>query len=177
MDQFPQAPDNTVRAVSNFFRNFAEKIRGDIRSSRCTAGVLDTGGKWEKSPIRKIFSSPFGHLWVVELENRTKFFFKFISSCQQFDNCSLCLPPVLLTPVANLLPVSTTLAKLMGEFAARVVYTNGKFATGVVDTGGAALLANFFRKFRKSRDTVPLSWSIFVAAKIKIQVKGTVRRD
>ncbi len=36
------------------------------------------------------------------------------------------LPPVSLTPVANLLPVSTTLAK-----------TLEKFATGVVDTGGA----------------------------------------
>ncbi len=35
------------------------------------------------------------------------------------------LPPVSLTPVANLPPVSTTLGKLVA-----------KFATGVVDTGG-----------------------------------------
>jgi hypothetical protein len=36
------------------------------------------------------------------------------------------VPPVSLTPVANLPPVSTTLAKMVE-----------KFATGVVDTGGA----------------------------------------
>jgi hypothetical protein len=55
---------------------------------------------------------------------------------------------VSLSPVANLLPVSITQAKLVakfaagvvetsGKFAAGVVYTGGKFATGVVDTGGA----------------------------------------
>jgi hypothetical protein len=38
------------------------KIRGDIRSSRCTAGVVDTGGKWKKSSIRKVFNISFGHL-------------------------------------------------------------------------------------------------------------------
>jgi hypothetical protein len=37
------------------------------------------------------------------------------------------LPQASLTPVANLPPVSTTLAKLVE-----------KFATGVVDTGGAS---------------------------------------
>jgi hypothetical protein len=30
------------------------KIRGDIRSLRCTTGVVDTGGKSRKSSIRKI---------------------------------------------------------------------------------------------------------------------------
>ncbi len=47
------------------------------------------------------------------------------------------LPPVSLTPVANLPPVSTTLAKLVAKFAA-----------GVVDTGGAPLLANISANFR-----------------------------
>jgi hypothetical protein len=42
----------------------------------------------------------------------------------------------LLTPVANLPPVSTTLAKLVAKFASGVVETGGKFAAGVVDTGG-----------------------------------------
>jgi hypothetical protein len=59
-----------------------------------------------------------------------------------------------LTLVANLPPVSTTLAKMVekfatggkfaagvvkpsGNFAVGVVETGGKFATGVVDTGGA----------------------------------------
>jgi hypothetical protein len=32
--------------------------------------------------------------------------------------------------------VSTTLVKLVANFAAGVVDTRGKFATGVVDTGG-----------------------------------------
>jgi hypothetical protein len=36
-----------------------------------------------------------------------------------------------------LLPVSTTLAKLVAKFAAGVVDTGGKFATGVIYTGGA----------------------------------------
>jgi hypothetical protein len=31
------------------------KIRGDIRSSWCTTGVVETGGKWKKSSIRKVF--------------------------------------------------------------------------------------------------------------------------
>jgi hypothetical protein len=43
--------------------------------------------------------------------------------------------PVSLTPVANLPPVSTTLAKLVAKFAAGVVDTGGKFAAGVIDTG------------------------------------------
>jgi hypothetical protein len=38
--------------------------------------------------------------------------------------------------VANLPPVSTTLAKLLAKFAADVIDTGGKFAAGVVDTGG-----------------------------------------
>jgi hypothetical protein len=40
-------------------------------------------------------------------------------------------------PVANLPTVSTTPAVLVAKFAAGVVVTNGKFATGVYDTGGA----------------------------------------
>jgi hypothetical protein len=36
-----------------------------------------------------------------------------------------------------LLPVSTTLAKLVAKFATGVIDTGGKFAAGVIDTGGA----------------------------------------
>jgi hypothetical protein len=46
--------------------------------------------------------------------------------CLQPDIVAINLPPVSLTPVANLPPVSTTLAKMVE-----------KFATGVVDSGGA----------------------------------------
>jgi hypothetical protein len=48
-------------------------------------------------------------------------------------------------PAANLPPVSTTLVKLVAKFAAC-----GKFATGVVDTGGAPLLANISTNFLKN---------------------------
>ncbi len=46
---FPQAPEYTIGPFQMF-----SKIRGDIRSSRCTTGVLDTGGKWKKSSTRKV---------------------------------------------------------------------------------------------------------------------------
>jgi hypothetical protein len=77
----------------------------------------------------------FGHLWVVEL---ACFIFSFLSS-QQLDNCSYCLPPVLFTPVANLPPASTTLAKMVEKFAVGVVDTGCKFAASVIDTGGSVV--------------------------------------
>jgi hypothetical protein len=46
------------------------------------------------------------------------------------------LPPVLLTPVANLQQVSRTQGELVAKFAAGVVDTGGKFAASVIDTGG-----------------------------------------
>ncbi len=49
---------------------FFSKISGDIRSTRVAAGVVDTGGKWKKSSMRKIFMISFGHLWVVEFAYR-----------------------------------------------------------------------------------------------------------
>ncbi len=51
-----------IKAISNF-----SKTCGDIHSSRYTTSVIDTGGKWKKSSIRKVFIISFGHLWVVEL--------------------------------------------------------------------------------------------------------------
>jgi hypothetical protein len=44
---------------------------------------------------------------------------------------------VLLTPAANLPPVSRIPTVPVAKFAAGVVDTVGKYATGVVDTGGA----------------------------------------
>ncbi len=64
-NSFPQAPEYTVRAVSNF-----SKISGDICSSRCTTSDVDTGGKWKKSSIIKILIILFWHLWEVELTYR-----------------------------------------------------------------------------------------------------------
>ncbi len=63
INQFPPQPQSIPLGP---FRIFS-KIRGDIRSSRLTTGVADTGGKWEKSSIRKILIILLGHLWIVEL--------------------------------------------------------------------------------------------------------------
>ncbi len=46
---FPQAPEYTIRSVSNF-----SKIRGDILSSRFATGVVDTGGKCKNCLIIKV---------------------------------------------------------------------------------------------------------------------------
>ncbi len=54
--------------------------------------------------------------------------FKFILNCQQFDNCSHCLPLVE--------KICTGVVDTGGKFAAGVVDTGGNFAAGVVDTGG-----------------------------------------
>ncbi len=72
---FPQVPEYTIKAISNFF----SKIRCDIRSSRCTNCVVDTGGKWKQSSII------FLHLWIVELTQRYSLSFKFTFRCQQSD--------------------------------------------------------------------------------------------
>ncbi len=53
------------------------KIRGDIRRSRLTTGVVDTGGKWKKSSIKKILIILLGHLWIVEVTHIYIFAFKF----------------------------------------------------------------------------------------------------
>ncbi len=47
---------------------------GDIRSSRCTTGVVDTGGKWKKSSITKVVIIFLGQILVVKLTYRQKFF-------------------------------------------------------------------------------------------------------
>ncbi len=63
---------------------FFSKILGDIRSSRCTTSVLDTGGKWKKTSIRKIVTlvwTPLGsRVSILKI-----FSFKFSLSCQRSD--------------------------------------------------------------------------------------------
>jgi hypothetical protein len=41
MNQFPPAPEYSITTISNF-----SKICGDIRNSRCTTDINDTGGKF-----------------------------------------------------------------------------------------------------------------------------------
>jgi hypothetical protein len=49
--------------------NFFPKILGDILSSRCTTGVVDTGSKWKKSVIRKISLFLLDTFELVKLAN------------------------------------------------------------------------------------------------------------
>jgi hypothetical protein len=60
---FPQAPDYTIRVVSNFFEN-------SRRYSQLKMHNRYRWNRWQKeqSSIRKIFIISFGHLCVVELE-------------------------------------------------------------------------------------------------------------
>ncbi len=136
----PKAREYTIRAISNF-----SKICGDICSSRCTTGVVN-----HKS-FNYFVWTPLGSRVNLQMHLCLQVHFKVSAAWY----CSHYLPPVSLTPVANLpvllipvanlLPVSltlvanlpqesTTLAKLLAKFAAGVVDTGGKFATGVVYT-------------------------------------------
>ncbi len=75
---FSQASYYAMRAVLIFFENLRY-----FHSSRCTTGVIvDTGDKWKKSSIIKVFIISFWHLWAVELAYRYIFSFKFTLSCQ-----------------------------------------------------------------------------------------------
>jgi hypothetical protein len=133
------------------------KICGDIRGSRCTTGVNDTGGKWKKSSSRKILILLFGHLWVVELTYIYIFAFKFTLRCLQPNIviiiCHRCqqhrrkfgagvvdaggnLPPASLTPVANLPPVLLTPVVNLPPVSTAQGKLVAKFAAGVLDTGG-----------------------------------------
>ncbi len=151
------------------FRIFL-KIRGDIRSSRCNTGDVDTGGKWKKSSIIKILIICIGHLWVVELAHKQIFFFKFILRSQQPD-----IVPIFCNRCHwhrwqmchrcrwYWWQIATGVIDTDGKFAAGIVHggkfstrinntseTGGKFANGVVDTGGAHWLANISANFRKN---------------------------
>jgi hypothetical protein len=53
--------------------------------------------------------------------------------------------------------VSTTLAKMVAKFAAGVIYIGGKFAVGVVDTGGAPW--EYLREFSKKFEAALMEYS------------------
>ncbi len=83
------SPEPLLVSQQGYFKFF--KIRGDIGSSRCTSGAVDTGGKWKKYSIRKVLIILFGHLWSGELTYRKVFSFKFTLRCQQSDEMTLML--------------------------------------------------------------------------------------
>jgi hypothetical protein len=57
MNQFP--PSFLSIPIRPF--QFFSKILGDVCSSRCTTGVVDSGGRWKKSAIIKVLIIIFGH--------------------------------------------------------------------------------------------------------------------
>ncbi len=126
---FPQAPEYTIVAISNFLEN-------SRRYSR-----LQVHHQWQ---MEKTFKQKnFNKLVWTPLGSRVNIYINF---CLQVHfkvsaawYCCHYLPPV-----------STTQAELVAIFAAGVVDTGGNFATGVVDTGGAPWLANISANFRKN---------------------------
>ena len=116
---FPQAPDNNIRIISNFF-----EIRGDIRKSRCTTGVVDTGGKFATGvkdaggKLPPVSMTPVANngnnIWLQtpesELEGKNLYIcFLYYPKVTTNKIIKIFLiedffhlPPVSLTPVANL---------------------------------------------------------------------------
>jgi hypothetical protein len=81
---FHESPStNPLKITSGQFRFFS-KIHGDIRKSRCTTGVNDTGGKFATG----IYTGGKIAAGIIDTGGK--------------------LPPVSTTPAANLSPVSTT---------------------------------------------------------------------
>jgi hypothetical protein len=68
-----QAPEYTVRAVSNFFENSRRYSQLKVHRRR----------KWKKSTIINVLIILFGQLWEVELSYRYIFAFKFTLGSQQ----------------------------------------------------------------------------------------------
>ncbi len=128
---FPLAPEYSIKTVSNFFENSRRYSQLKV-CHRC---------HWHRWQIEKIFNqknfnnfvwSPLGSRGNININFCLQVHFQVSAAWY----CSHYLPPVSLTPVANLPPVSTTQGELVAKFAAGVVYTGGKFAAGVIDTGG-----------------------------------------
>jgi hypothetical protein len=110
MNQFPPSPRSIPLGT---FRIFS-KIRGDIRKSRCTTGINDTGGKFATA-----VNDTGGKLCRRYQRHRPQNW-----------------PPVSTTPAANFATSFASVVDTGGKFATGVNDTGGKFVAGVNDTGG-----------------------------------------
>ena len=170
---FPQAPEYTNRAVSNFFEN----------SRRYSQLKVHHLCRWHRWQIAKIFKMKnFNYFVWTPLGSRVNIYINFCLQVQFKMTaawyCTHYLPPVSMTiSLVLLIPVAicrwrrwyrwqfaTGVVDTGGKFAAGIVdtggkfatginntsETGGKFATGVVDTGGAPWLANISANFRKN---------------------------
>ncbi len=128
---FPQAPEYILPAISNFFENSRRYSRLKVHH-RCR------WHRWQmenKKNFNYFVWTPLGNRVTMNTNFCLQVHFKESAAWYFFH----ILPPVSLIPVANLTTLSTTLAKLVA-----------KFATGVVDTGGAPWLVNISANFRKN---------------------------
>ncbi len=115
MNQFPPAPEYPIRTVLNFL-----KIRGDIRKSRCTTGINDTGGKFPVSntpaaklpPVSTVLVANFATSFTSVVDFSGKFATGVNDTDGKFatgvNNAGGKLPQVPTTQAANLPPVYTT---------------------------------------------------------------------
>ncbi len=160
MNQFPPAPEYSIKTVSNFFENSRRYSQLKV-CHRCQRH------RWQ---MEKIFNQKnFNNFVCSPLSSRGNIYvYKFLTSSSLSGISSLILlplfatgvndtggkfaagavdtgdnlppaanlPPVSLTPMANLPPVATTQGELVAKFAAGVVDTGGKFAAAVIDIGG-----------------------------------------
>ncbi len=132
----PQAPECTIRTVSNFFENSRRYLQLNV-CHRC---------RWHRWQMQKIFNQKsFNYLVWTPLGSRVNLQIHF---CLQVHfkvsaalYCSHYLPLVSFTPVANLPPVSLIPAAnchrcrwYRRQIAAGVVDTGGKFSTGINNT-------------------------------------------
>jgi hypothetical protein len=110
--------------------------------------LKDTGGKWEKSLIRKSLIILFGHLWVVE--ETINIYIKFMPSSSLSGVCSLILFQLFAAGVNKTRGTG-------GKICRRCHWYRRQFATGVVDTGGAPWLAIspvIFEKIRNDPNVI-----------------------
>ncbi len=107
--RFPQASDYTIRVVSNFFENSRRYSQLKV-CHRCLRHRWQMGKTFKKKNFNNFVWTPLG--------SRVNIYINCLCLQVHFKvsaawNCCHYLPPVSLTPVANLPPVSTTLAKMV----------------------------------------------------------------
>ncbi len=126
---FPQAPEYTNRAVSNFNENSRRYSQLKVHH-RC---------RWHRWQMAKIFKLKNFNFFVwTPLGSRVNIYINFCFQVQFKMTaawyCTHYLPPVSLLPVANLPPASLIPVAICHR--RRWHRTGGKFAVGIVDTGG-----------------------------------------
>jgi len=117
-----QAPEYTIRAVSNFFENWRRYLQLKVHHRCC----------WLRWQMQKIFNhKSFNYLVWTPLGSRVNYWIHF---CLQVHfkawYCSQYLPPV--------------------QIWRRCHWYRWQIPTGVVDTSGAPWLANISANFRKN---------------------------